>query len=289
MNSAFSSWKNLRRAPYQSLTALMVVITTFFMVYIFSTTLYFGEKILNFFETRPQILLFFRPEISDTEAGAAASLLSQLDYVDQIQIISKNEAFANYQSANQDEPLLIELLTADLFPASLSITATSPEGLEKISTEIGKLDGVDEVDYRRDVINQFLRWTQLIRNVGLAACTLFTIQFILVIMVITSMKVATRRRNINIMSVLGVNRHAIKGTFIRESMWLGLIGSLIAFGLAQVLLYYLSPALINFLGDIQVLPLAWEFLAIQVAIGSVFAAFLAAFSAWMATTRLIKK
>ncbi len=289
MSAVFSSFKNLRRTPYQSLTALFVVITTFFMVFVFSTFVYLGNQILAYFETRPQILVFFEPKVSDEEASKAAQLIEQLEYVQEVKIIGKNQAFANYQTANADEPLLLELLTPELFPASLSITANSPAGLEKIRQEINKLDGVDEVDYRQDVIKQFLSWTNLIRTFGLAACGLFAIQFVLVIIVITSMKVAGRRRSINIMSVLGAKRSTIKNTFIRESMILGLIGSLIAFSLSYLLLIYFTPAINAFLGEIKILPLSWTFLILQLGIGAAFSVFLAAFSAWLATTRLIKK
>ncbi|MDO5561263.1 MAG: permease-like cell division protein FtsX [bacterium] len=289
MSTVFSSWKNLRRTPYQSLTALMVVITTFFMVFVFSTFLHLGNKILNYFETRPQILVFFKTEVTDEQATAEAELLSKLEQVETVTITGKNDAFISYKEENQDEPLLLELLTPDLFPVSLSVNAKTPEGLSQIRQEIEKLDGIDTVDYRQDVIEEFLGWTNLIRNIGLFTCALFAMQFILVIMVITGMKVASRRRSINIMSILGANRSTIKGTFIRESMWLGLVGSLIAFGLSYLLLWYATPAISGFLGEIQVLPLTWQFLLIQAVAGCLGAVFLAAFSAWLSTTRLIKK
>lgn len=289
MSTVFSSWKNLRRTPYQSLTALMVVITTFFMVFVFSTFLHLGDKILNYFETRPQILVFFKTEVTDEQATAEAELLSKLEQVETVTITGKNDAFISYKEENQDEPLLLELLTPDLFPVSLSVNAKTPAGLNQIRQEIEKLNGIDTVDYRQDVIEEFLGWTNLIRNIGLFTCALFAVQFILVIMVITGMKVASRRRSINIMSILGANRSTIKGTFIRESMWLGLVGSLIAFGLSYLLLAYATPAISNFLGEIEILPLTWQFLLIQAAAGCLGAVLLAAFSAWLSTTRLIKK
>jgi cell division transport system permease protein len=289
MSNAFSCWNSLRRTPYQSFTALLVVITTFFMVYLFANALYLGEKIISYFETRPQILVFFQTQVTDEEASTAADAISNLEYVDVVTMIGKNQAFEKYQNENNDEPLLLDLLTPDLFPVSLNITATSPEGLAKVRTEINKLDGIDEVDYRQDVIQEFLNWTNAIRLVGLFACAVFTIQFILVIMVITSMKVANRKRSINIMSILGAGRGSIKGIFIRESMWLGLVGSLLAFGLVQLLLYFIQPLLIEFLGEIKVFPLTWEFILAQTIGGSILAIILAAFSAWVASTRLIRK
>lgn len=289
MSTVFSSWKNLRRTPYQSLTALLVVITTFFMVYLFTTFLYFGEKILSHFETRPQILVFFNTEVSDAEATKTAKLIAELDYVSSVEAILKEEAMASYIEEVANQPILTELLTPELFPVSLKITARTPEGLELVRQEIEKVDGIDEIDYRKDVIDQFLVWTNLLRDIGLAACLLFTIQFVLVIMIITGMKVVSRRRSINIMSILGAWKSSIKGPFIREGMWLGFLGSLIAFGLTQLALYYISPAIIAFVGEIKVLPLPSDYLLIQVVAGSIASSVLAGLAAWVATTRLIKK
>ncbi len=291
MSNVFSSWKNLRRAPYQSLTALLVVITTFFVVFILSTFLYLGNQVLKYFETRPQILVFFETTVTDAEATAQAQLLRTLSQVNDVRIIGKSEAHQNYLAQHQDDQLLRELLheNENMFPVSLSITAKTPAGLDQIRQEIEKLDGVETIDYRQDVIKAFLSWTDLLRKIGFAICGLFTVQFVLVIMVITAMKVSGRRRSINIMSILGASGFTIKGTFIREGMWLGFIGSLIAFLLNYGLLLYLTPTINSFLGEIKVLPLSFNFLILQVSLGSILAIMLAGFSAWLATTRLIKK
>lgn len=289
MSNVFSSWTNLRRTPYQSLTALMVVITTFFVIYFFSTLIYVGHQIITYFETRPPILVFFNTKVSDEKAASVAGMIEQLSYVDKITLTKKTDAFAIYKKENQDEPLLVELLTPDLFPASLSITATSPEGLEKIREELNKIEDIDKVDFRQDAVAQFLSWTKIVRNVGLGVCALFTTQFILVIIVITSMKIANRRRSIHIMSLLGTPRRTIRLTFVKESMWLGFVGSLLAFAAVHLLIYYFQPQIINFLGEIKVLPLQPQFLLIQAGIGSLTAIILASLAAWVGVTRLVKK
>lgn len=289
MNNVFSSWTNLRRTPYQSFTALLVVITTFLVIYLFSTLVYVGHQVITYFETRPPILVFFATKVSDEQAASAAATIKQLAYVDEVVVTTKNEAFEIYKSENKDEPLLLELLTAELFPASLSITATSPQGLEKIREQLNKIADIDKIDYREDAVSAFLHWTAMIRNAGLLVCGLFTGQFVLVIMVITSMKVANRRRNINIMSLLGTPRSTIRGVFIRESMWLGCFGSLLSFAIVHGGLYYFQPQINSFLGEIKVLPLSGEFLLIQAGVGMLTAACLASFSAWVAVSRLIKK
>ncbi|MBQ6154348.1 ABC transporter permease [bacterium] len=289
MTSPFSSWKNLRRTPYQSLMALVVVITTFFMVFCFTTILYISNQVLFYFETRPQILVFFETSVTDAEATEAANLIAQLDYVDEVKITGKTDAYESYQKENQDDPLLLSLLTPDMFPVSLSISANDPEALSKIRTEIDKLEGVDEVDYQKDVVEEFLSWTKTLRNIAINVSALFVIQFVLVILVITGMKVVNRRQTIGVMQLLGASRTSIRWMFVREAMWLGIIGGLLAFACAYSLLYYLQPQLQQFFGGVAVLPLPWQFFAIQLGGGVAAAAILAGLSAWLAATKLIRK
>ena len=48
----------IRRSPYQSVMALLVITVTFFVGYIFSLFVLGTDTILNFFETRPQVIAF---------------------------------------------------------------------------------------------------------------------------------------------------------------------------------------------------------------------------------------
>ena len=192
MTSPFSSWQNLKSTPYQSITALFVVITTFFLVYVLTCFLYIGNVVLNYFETQPQVLVFFESKVSDAEATAAGDLIAQLDYVDSVTVVGKTDAFTNYQQQNADEPLLLSLLSPELFPASLSISAKSAADLDRIREQVDKLDGVDEIDYRQDVVHEFLSWTQVIRWSNFAVCSFLAVQFFLVIMIITTMKIAKK-------------------------------------------------------------------------------------------------
>lgn len=289
MSSVFSSWGNIRQTPFQSIAALMVVITTFFLIYTLTEFLYIGNKVLHYFEAQPEILVFYDVAVSDAQATADAQLIEKLDYVESVTITGKTDAFENYKAANADEPLLLGLLNPELFPVSLSIKATSPEGLDKVYAELEKLDGIDEIDYHEDVIDEFLNWTNALRHESTMIFIVFTVQYVLVIQVITGMKIASRRRTLNIMSTLGASRSSIKWTFIREAMWIGVTGSLIAFGISYGIFVYIQPMLAEFFGDIPVFPLPAHFFLYQALAGTILAAFLAAFAAWISSGRLIKK
>jgi cell division transport system permease protein len=91
------------------------------------------------------------------------------------------------------------------------------------------------------------------------------------------------------MRIIGATRWYIRMPFLTEGMLYGLIGSLIGWGAMCVCLLYLTPWLTEFLGGIQLLPVPWEVLGIQLGIGTVAGMVLGAFAGTVAVSRMIKR
>jgi cell division transport system permease protein len=287
---AFSqALRTMRRSPYQSLTAVVVVLTTFLLIFLVSSAMQVGESALKYFEAQPAITIFLKAEVSDAQAATVAATLEKWPGVSNLTLIDKASAFKMYGEANADEPLLIELLNADLFPVSLTLTANSAADLEMLQSKLLSISEVDEVVFNDDVYQEFLSWTRLIRLVGLGLCAIFVVQLVLVLTVIMSMVVASKRESISIMKIIGATRGMVKSPFVIEGMWFGFWGSLVAWGIATGALFYFTPMIQKFFGDIKVLPLTTEFLIYQGAIGIGAAVILGALSASIAADRMVRK
>ena len=62
MTNQFKTALNqIRRTPYQALAAIMMMFLTFFAVTCFTLISLGSIKILQFFETAPQVIAFFEP------------------------------------------------------------------------------------------------------------------------------------------------------------------------------------------------------------------------------------
>ena len=68
MRKALSTtYKHMRRTPYQALSAVAVLSLTFFIATIYFLVMTGSEKILRYFETRPQVTVFFQDEATDDQ------------------------------------------------------------------------------------------------------------------------------------------------------------------------------------------------------------------------------
>lgn len=288
MRHVATALTNIRRSPYQTLAVMLLVSITFFVGYIFSLFLYSTEQILRYFERTPQVTAFFQIDAKPESVQQLESTMKEKSYVSAVTVVSKEKALEIYQKDNKDDPLLLELVTADILPASIQVSSKDAASLPAIKTDLEGAEGVDEVVYQEDVINQLQAWTQSLRGVGIGSVVMLGLTSLLLIVIITGLKVANRRRAIQIMRIIGASKWYIRAPFVYEGMIYGLVGSVVGWGGMYLALMYATPWLKEFLGTIPLFPLPLEFFAIQAGAGTLIGLVLGALASAFATQRLMK-
>ena len=157
--------KYLRRSPYQAIAASIVLTITFFLISVFLLVTAGSAKIIHFFETRPQVTAFLKDETQE-EVSKIKNQMENLSGVKSVNFISKQEALNIYREQNKNDPLLLEMVTADIFPASLEVTAADPLALSQIASVLKQNSLVEDVVYQQDVIDRLLSWTRSVRIAG---------------------------------------------------------------------------------------------------------------------------
>ena len=61
------SLRHVRRSPYQTLSAILIMVITFFMVSIFILIGFMSSAVLKHFETKPQISAFYPNDTPENE------------------------------------------------------------------------------------------------------------------------------------------------------------------------------------------------------------------------------
>lgn len=266
-NNCFKiTWKHIRRSPYQALAALMIMVLTFFVINVFALLSFGSEKMINYFETRPQITAFLKDEISEEQVKSLKKQLEDSGQVANLKYVSKEEALAIYREQNKDDPLLLEMVTAEILPASLEVSALASGDLAGLAQTLEKATGVEEVLFQADVVAALNNWTRIIRRAGLGLVAFFVLTSLLVVLIIISMKISAKKIEIEILKLLGASRGYIHNPFLTEGILYGLSGALIGWGLAYLALLYATPFLVAFFGEINLLPIPfWLMLALLAA------------------------
>ncbi len=265
--------RNIRRSPFQAAAATMVMFLAFFVLLTFITLTVGSQIILRFYESRPQAIAFFKDGTTQKDITAIETALSGDSRVSKTKYVSKEDALKIYKERNKNDPTLLELVTSNILPASLEVSTNDPESLKPIAEVLKKEPVVEEVVVPEDVVQSLTAATRIIRFVGGTVVTFLVVFASLVVLMVIGFKIRLRRDEIETMRLLGAAPSFIRAPFILEGVFYGLAGAVLAWVSVYTLLWYFTPFLQGYLGEVALLPVNPFFMLILL-VGSLLVAIL---------------
>ena len=257
MGQTVTFWKRIRRTPYQSVASIFMIFITLFVMAIFLLLVTSSSAILSYFESKPQLTVFFKDEKGMESVTELIEKLKKTGKIASTQYISKEQALAIYKEQNKNDPILLEMVTADILPASLEISATMPVYLSGLAELVNEEKGIDEVVFQKDVVDTLISWTSTVRKVGFIFIFFLLLSTLFILLTTIGMKIALRKEEIEVLRLVGATFWFIRKPFISEGLIYGITGATLAWIVVSGLLLYLRPFITSFLQGIPSLPL-WQ-------------------------------
>lgn len=281
--------KYIRRSPYQSIAAIMIMSLTFLTIAVFSIITIISVRVINYFETRPQLSVFFKQEASADDVNALRKQLDDTGKTKSVKFVSKDEALSIYKQQNKDDPLLLDLVTSDILPSSLDVQTTDAHYLSDLAAVAKKSKSVDEVVFQKDIVDTLINFTNGLRQIGLVIISILLVVSIFVILTIIGIKITVRRDEIEIMKLIGASNWFIRTPFLLEGIFYGAVGAVVGWTVSYgVLFFYATPKIEGFFGGVPVLPIEPLLMIEVLGILFVSAVILGAFSSFLAVLRYLK-
>lgn len=191
------------------------------------------------------------PAISPEQQDQLREDLEAQEVVAEVFYESKREAFDRFTELFEDQPSLVDSIDPDTLPASFRVRLENPNLFNVIADQFAAYPGVEEIVDQREVLNQFLRFTNVVRN---AALIVAAIQLVAAgVLIANTIRVAAfaRREQTSVMRLVGASNWYIRLPFVLEGIMAGLIGALASWGL----LYATVPRVAtNLARDIELMP-----------------------------------
>ncbi|MDD4726480.1 MAG: permease-like cell division protein FtsX [Tissierellia bacterium] len=142
---------------------------------------------------------------------------------------SKDQALENFREDWGDEAYLLDgLENNNPLPNSYIIKVEDIKYAGNVVDSLKGLDGVEKVQYDKEVIDKLLMIADYIRVGGIVIIAVLVFVSIFIISNTIKLTVTSRRREINIMKYVGATNNYIRGPFMIEGVLFGLFGALIS-------------------------------------------------------------
>ncbi|NQN68885.1 ABC transporter permease [Streptococcus suis] len=249
------SLKSLKRNGWMTIAAISSVTITLAMVGLFTSVILNTAKLASDLEHNVRINVYLRANSTDqaeTIVNEAGETVANPDFN---KVYNQITALPNVQSvtySSKDEQLkkLTDTLgeTWNLFQGDANplydayiIDTTDPQYVKSVAAEVAKIDGVTEVRDGEVETERIFKLASLVRTWGLAATGLLLFTAIFLISNTIRITIISRSREIQIMRLVGAKNSYIRGPFLWEGAWVGLLGAI----LPSALVYFLYQMFYN--------------------------------------------
>lgn len=260
-----AAWRHIRRVPYQALAAIFIMTTTFFVATIIAVLAYASSQTLRYFETRPQVIAFLK---DDTTPEQVSNLQRQLEAdarVKGVRYVSKEQALDIYKKATADNPVLAELVSPRVFPASIEFSVVDLSFAQELISELetNTIVGKDGVVFTASlgdgretgtVITNLRNIINYIKIGGISLLSFLVASSLLILLVIIGMRIASKREEIDVLKLLGATSGFIIMPFVIEGVIYAVFGAFIGWLLGALAVLYAAPSLVSYFGEIQIFP-----------------------------------
>jgi cell division transport system permease protein len=210
-----------------SIAATMTVLIGMFLLGLFIAL---GTWVVSWTEhvkSQLEVKVFFQDDVTPKQVNAVQAFLAENDRVKGYQFVSKAEALKRMEKRYPD---LTANLPSNPLPASYEITPKKAEEVKEISAELRaqKFAGVERVKDGQQTSKRILQVARVIEAVFLVAVLVLLIASTLLIANTIRLSIFSRRREIEVMKLVGATNWFVRGPFMLEGLICGGAGALLA-------------------------------------------------------------
>ena len=244
LKEAFGS---LRRNYFMTIAAMVTVFLSILvlggvLLFVFTT-----DALLQEVEEKVEITVFLKtgPDPEPDEITTLQNEITSWNEVKSATYISKADALERMKEWFKDRPDVLEGLSGNPLPASFEIALNDPQAVDIVAARFEGNPIVDEVRYGEEIADKLFAFTNQARNFMVIFIVLLGVVAILLISNTIRLSIFARKREVEIMKLVGATNWFIRWPFLIEGVTVGFFGALVAAVVVLVLNSYMADYLRN--------------------------------------------
>jgi cell division transport system permease protein len=193
------------------------------------------------FKDDVEFIVWMSPDATQENIEATRRFLDESLTVKSFFYVNPEATFAEFQEYYADQPEITDLVSSEQLPTSFRVVPeiTDLSLIRAVGADIQTLPGVTEVDYAEEYIKQLNDITSSISRIMIVAAVLSAVASGLLMYNTIRTGLFARRREIEVMRLVGATKWFIRIPFMMEGLLQGLIGAvfsaLAVFGLNKLI------------------------------------------------------
>jgi cell division transport system permease protein len=225
----------LRRNAAPSFAALATILLTMLVVGVFIPIVQATTGAANDVRKRVLVDVYLTRDASQSDVARVRAQLLDTPNVKRVEFVSKATA---YQEQRTKDPEAFALLGANPLPDTFRVTPENPDDVLKIASALAPeaagggrtpIDrSIDEVRTRRDDTTKILQVTRFVKLMAGTLAALLIAASIFLIANTIRLSLYARRREVEVMKLVGATDWFIRWPFVIEGIIVGALGTLLA-------------------------------------------------------------
>lgn len=250
------------------LAGAMVIIVAISLT-LFGIALLAGKQVNlwgGYWSDKIEVSVFLAKGITTQQRQSVGDQIRELPVVERVFYESQQQAYQRFKDQFRDSPDMVRNVTASVLPESFRVKLRDPNQFDQVHDLFcsGRTDsrgkeicnaGIDSVVDQRRLVER------LFAILNLAKISFLVLSGVLggaaVVLIVVTVRVAAfaRRKETQIMKLVGASNTYIRLPFLAEGVVAGLLGTLVAFGLLAAGMLYLDRVR-HQVSILQLLPIA---------------------------------
>jgi cell division transport system permease protein len=250
------AFRALSRNAAPSLAAMLTVLLTALVLGVFIPVVQATTGTANRVRSRVVVNVYLNDNATQPQLTALRNRLGTTPNVKSVQYISKQQALQELQSKRTGAKQAIQLLGSNPLPATYRVVPKDPGQVQGIVDSLVKVDpasgkktfamaGIGDVRNREQDTNKILSATSLVKTLTASLAALLVLASIALIANTIRLSIFARRREVEVMKLVGATNWFIRWPFVIEGVVVGFMGGL----LAVLLLWIIKDTLVDPLSD----------------------------------------
>jgi cell division transport system permease protein len=241
-----------RRSAAPSFAALATVLVTLLVLGVFIPIVQATNGAAASVRSRVEVDVYMKTGATDADAARVRHELLNVPHVKSVQFVSKQQAYAQQSKI---DPAAYRLLGANPLPDTFHVIPDNPSNVLAVHNSLappiaggttGTIDqSIQSVSNKRNDTKKILEVTNLVTITAAALTVLLTIASILLIANTIRLSLYARRREVEVMKLVGATDWFIRWPFVIEGVVVGAAGALLAIAVLAITKVALLDPLAN--------------------------------------------